>query len=272
MEHSPSSSDTDNMSLSTHGESPTTSSISSLIIDSESLSTHGDSASNCESLSTHGGSDSDSSVSCSQKRRRFSQQVQPCLSIYKQECCDSNCVMDFSPVELKELQVKFKDFGDEVSQKQFILDQIRQHSKGSTKRADSKLFVFGKPVCEKAWCSLYNVSEWRFKLCLRLFRQGVVNVAHGNLHSKRVSSKTTRSLAWMRYLFERIGDWMPHKSQVHLPTSSTKKYFYDRMVKEFEADFGLPPDNNITYEYFTEIWSKQLPEFIIPKVSAFFLL
>ncbi|XP_070561780.1 uncharacterized protein [Ptychodera flava] len=76
-------------------------------------------------------------------------------------------------------------------------------------------------------------------------------------------------MSWMRLLFERNGGWMPHKTQVHLPTSSSKKLFYIRMLKELEDDLGIKKEDNISYEYFTEIWRQHLPEFVIPKKQEF---
>ncbi|XP_070580909.1 uncharacterized protein [Ptychodera flava] len=84
-----------------------------------------------------------------------------------------------------------------------------------------------------------------------------------------MKSKTTMALTWMRFLFERIGDWMPHKTEVHLPKTSSKKMFYQRMCKEFEEDYNIKPEDNISYEYFTTIWAEHLPEFKIPKTSEF---
>ncbi|XP_070555386.1 uncharacterized protein [Ptychodera flava] len=168
----------------------------------------------------------------------------------------------------------FKDLGNESKQKQYIIDTLRQFSsitclKNRRKVTVIDLRVLGKKTCEQAWREIYNVSEKRYEDCIKLLRDGKVNVEHGNVHKKRSSAKAERALSWMRLLFERIGDWMPHKTQVHLPTSSSKKLFYIRMLKELEDDLGIKKEDNISYEYFTEIWRQHLPEFVIPKKQEF---
>ncbi|XP_070534107.1 uncharacterized protein [Ptychodera flava] len=72
----------------------------------------------------------------------------------------------------------------------------------------------------------------------------------------------------MRHLFERIGDYMPHKEEIHLPSCYRKKSLYERMAREFR-ERGKSENDIICYDYFIRLWKIHLPEFIISKESEF---
>ncbi|XP_070539540.1 uncharacterized protein [Ptychodera flava] len=261
--HQPTES-SDSSSLSTHQETETS--------HTNELSTHCDSENASEYASSSNSCD-DSMRVRQTKRRRLSQPLRNYSILYQVTCCKNVCIQDFSPAELKDVELTFKDIGNEVKQKQYILDNIRQHSvlsmKGKRKHTETDFRILGKPVCVKAWREMHNISQKRYENCVRMYKDGVINVVHGNADQIKMKSKTTMALTWMRFLFERIGDWMPHKTEVHLPKTSSKKMFYQRMCKEFEEDYNIKPEDNISYEYFTTIWAEHLPEFKIPKTSEF---
>lgn len=68
-------------------------------------------------------------------------------------------------------------------------------------------------------------------------------------------TKTPFALAWMRCLFEHIGDYMPHKTEVHLPVSYTKTSLHARMKKEM-IEIGIGEQSIISKEYFMEIFRR----------------
>lgn len=83
--------------------------------------------------------------------------------------------------------------------------------------------------------------------------------------------RTIKSLAWMSDLFKRMGDYMPHKTLVHLPHTWTKRLVYERMTRELVTQNELP-GGFISYEHFTRIWQEKLPQFTIPNVSMIFVV
>ncbi|XP_071851801.1 uncharacterized protein [Apostichopus japonicus] len=80
--------------------------------------------------------------------------------------------------------------------------------------------------------------------------------------------RTIKSLAWMSDLFKRMGDYMPHKTLVHLPHTWTKRLVYERMTRELVTQNELP-GGFISYEHFTRIWQEKLPQFTIPNSTDF---
>ncbi|XP_077864883.1 uncharacterized protein LOC144350661 [Saccoglossus kowalevskii] len=80
--------------------------------------------------------------------------------------------------------------------------------------------------------------------------------------------KTSTSIAWMRFYFERMGDYMPHNTKVVLPCSWTKIMVYERMINEFEQR-GFCRQDTICYDYFCRMWTTHLSEFTIGKGNEF---
>ena len=67
------------------------------------------------------------------------------------------------------------------------------------------------------------------------------------------------------YLFF-SGDFMPHKQQVHLPSTWTKRSVYKKMKAE-HMERGIEEKDMIAESYFRSLWNKQFPDYKISKVS-----
>ncbi|XP_072028306.1 uncharacterized protein [Amphiura filiformis] len=61
------------------------------------------------------------------------------------------------------------------------------------------------------------------------------------------------------------GDFMPHKDQIHLPSTWTKRFVYNKMKTE-HIDRGIPAKDIISEPHFRTIWRQQFPEYVISKV------
>ncbi|XP_077869749.1 uncharacterized protein LOC144361813, partial [Saccoglossus kowalevskii] len=175
-------------------------------------------------------------------KRRFSQPLRDPLSVLCLDCC--------------------------ADQKQYILQRIRENCsckiiKG-TKVVSANFVIRGIPVCTKAWCNVLNISLKRFSVVLRLYKDNVVTVRHGNLGRRHLTEKTSLCLGWMRFTFESLGDYMPHKSEVHLPPTWNKDMVYKRMVNDMLAR-GYSTEMVVSDGHFRKIWIEQLSEFKIVK-------
>ena len=70
---------------------------------------------------------------------------------------------------------------------------------------------------------------------------------------------TSRSLV----LTNRVGDHMPDKAAIHLPSMLTVKTVHERMKEEFEADQRIV----ISLPHFYYLWNEWYPHVSIPTVS-----
>nr|XP_006821263.1 PREDICTED: uncharacterized protein LOC102800784 [Saccoglossus kowalevskii] len=160
----------------------------------------------------------------------------------------------------------------EPKQLQFILNTIREHSYIRTVKGkvvvETNLVLKGKRVCPKAWQVVHNVSEDRWKSCKQKFIEGVITVTHKNRGRTGFRDKTTAAIGWMQFLFERIGDYMPHSSEIHLPCCYSKTSLHARMRSEF-LDRGISDNGIICYDHFSRVWKMHLSEFKICKKSGF---
>ncbi|XP_070555005.1 uncharacterized protein [Ptychodera flava] len=184
------------------------------------------------------------------------------------ECCGDECLGELSKNAIKDAEREFKEIGNEDRQRQFILNKIIEHSTlkvvNGKKVVTTNLVIKGVPVCNSAWCHVLNISAKRFASVVHLYKENIITIKRGNSGRMRMTEKTTVCLTWMQFLFERIGDYMPHKTEVHLPPSWTKDRLYNRMVSELlERKYGR--NMIISRGHFQRIWAQHLPEFKIMK-------
>lgn len=58
--------------------------------------------------------------------------------------------------------------------------------------------------------------------------KGQFNLPHGNLGKKRSSIRVEEAKTWMDRYFNLIGDKLPDKNQIHLPSWDKQKNIYER--------------------------------------------
>jgi hypothetical protein len=146
-------------------------------------------------------------------------------------------------------------------QRQWVLDYL--HS--NTSKADRETFFFmcGKNVCLPIWLSVLDLSKSRFYEV----RQSFLN---GALFVERLTSpithrpKSCEAIAWMDHYFSQVGDCMPDRMAVHLPSFLTNAAVHLRLKEELEAS-GRPV---ISQSHFYNIWSTEFPHVSIPKVCS----
>lgn len=82
---------------------------------------------------------------------------------------------------------------------------------------------------------------------------------------RTLSAKVIEAKSWMKRYFDRIGDYMPHMDQIHLPHGLTKGDIYLKMKVQL-LDQGM--SEVISLSHFYDVWQISFKKVVIPKVSA----
>ena len=144
-------------------------------------------------------------------------------------------------------------------QRQWLLDFF--HHNTSRESNDTYFFVCGKNVCLPVWLSVLNLSKTRYYDVRRSFMEGVVLVERLSSPSAH-QLKSHEAIAWMQHFFDQVGDCMPDRMAVHLPSFMTNQLVYTRMREELEASGRQV----ISQSHFYSLWSAEFAHVSIPKV------
>jgi len=123
-------------------------------------------------------------------------------------------------------------------QTQKIVSYMRQHSRDD----GSVLYtVAGQEVCETCFRMVYGIRYKRYSAMKAKFRSGTIVVEHGHLGRGSYTRTTVRVVSWLRMFINKVGDHMPSKPQIHLPSCLTKSDVYALACLTF--DLGSNKDN-----------------------------
>ena len=121
-----------------------------------------------------------------------------------------------------------------LAKQRWLLDYLNTHSFTiSNNEVEISFFVSGKKVCQAIWISTIGISLSNFYKIRKKFLSGSVNILTKCQRSPL--QKTTEAIAWMSNYFDLVGDHLPHRMIVHLPSSLSKVNIYHRMVSSFKA-------------------------------------
>ena len=148
----------------------------------------------------------------------------------------------------------------EVEQNQYIISYFHEHSSSG---AGSILFnVGGKEVCKRCWRLAYGVRNKRFANLLKKFDDGVLKIEHGRQGITQPMESTIRAISWMRIFFNKLGDKMPTKNCINLPSCLTKADVYGLAYDDLtEGNMSCPSPST-----FNRLWSTEFSNVVIPKV------
>lgn len=118
--------------------------------------------------------------------------------------------------------------------------------KSSWERRNSTTKIAWISVCQAAYCWVSSISSKKIKKICQSVSAGQKVVEHGNKGKRRSNTKSELAVAWYLNL---IGDKMPYKKQIHIPSRETQKDIYHRYcedmsrqgVKEEEKTFCACP-------------------------------
>lgn len=148
----------------------------------------------------------------------------------------------------------------ETAQTQKVLKYMQEHG-----RLDGTVLysVGGEEVCEAAFRMVYGLRYNRFKTIKLKYASGVVVAEHGNLGRGQYSVASIRAMSWLRMFISKVGDCMPMKEEIHLPSCLTKLDVY---ALAFD-DLSQGSLECCGVSSFYNLWSAEFPNVKIPQVS-----
>ena len=189
----------------------------------------------------------------------------PVEKVITKHCCNRKiitCFEQLSQADIENTRWKFYSYASETEQTQHIIDYMMQHSRGDKKVTYT---IAGQQVCETAYRLAYGIRKTRFFSMRAKFNDGVVVVEHGLYKKSCFTDSTIRAVSWLRTFIAKVGDGLPTKNEVHLPSCLTKSDVYSLACDDLSQG-GLEPCKLST---FYEIWRANFTNVKIPKVCMY---
>lgn len=113
------------------------------------------------------------------------------------------------------------------------------------------------------WLKVLGLSRSRYYEVTKTYTDGVVLFQQFN-NISALRPKSCKAIAWMHHYFQQIGDQMPDRMAIHLPSLLTNTLIYSRMVEDMAAH----GDEAISKSQFYNLWILEFPHVTIPKVRS----
>ena len=180
-------------------------------------------------------------------------------------CCSHLCLRHLTATDIIAAKASCSSL-TASEQRLYLFNKLQEGScecnpKGIIK---TKFFIAGKEVCGTAWTQIYEISARTLSRMLKQLNEKE-DATHGNLGKRRVNTKAESASAWMDHYFNLIGDKMPDKDQVHLPSWETQKDIHSRYVQDMK-ERGISDEEIAGLSFFYKIWTDQFPSVVIPQV------
>ena len=186
----------------------------------------------------------------------------PVETLLTKTCCNrkmTTCFKLLSQADIEKARERFYCNKTEVQQTQHILDYMKQHSRGNKSILYS---ISGHEVCEVCFRLVHGVRHNRFAAIKCRFLNGVVMAEHGRYGKSCLTDSTIRVISWLRTFIQKIGDRMPTKDEIHLPSCLTRADVYALAVDDLSQG-GL---HCCKLSTFYDVWKSHFPNVKIPKV------
>ncbi len=141
----------------------------------------------------------------------------------------------------------------QFQQRQWVLDNFHTN--------DTNFYIAGKAVCKPVWLATLGLSRSRFHEIKKSYNDGVLFFEQIKSPKSRME-KSHESVAWMKQFFDKVGDKMPDRLAIHLPSFMTQTSVYSRMKEDLLTQ-NLPV---ISSSHFYNLWAADFPHVTIPKV------
>ena len=179
-------------------------------------------------------------------------------------CCARRRVTCFKLLSqycIESLQKNFYALS-EIEQVQKVLTYMNEH-----RRTDGSVLysVGGQEVCETAFRMAYGLRYNRFAAIKLKHSGGAILAEHGRVGRGRHGDSSIRAISWLRMFFDKVGDRMPTKDDIHLPSCLTKSDVYSLACDDLSQG-GLECCSLVT---FYKIWTEEFPHVKIPNVSYY---
>ena len=182
-------------------------------------------------------------------------------------CCDHKCMHFLTVSDVFSARDKVNSLSSNAL-RQWTIDKMNKNSHEDVSgKIQTKYLVAGNEVCQKAWCSVHEISPACFARLRKSVLKGQKEIEHGNKGKKRSNTRTEGAKAWMTRYFHLVGDKMPHKDQIHLPSWESQKDIYTRYKSDMQLQ-QIPETEMVALSSFYRIWADDFSNVVIPEVSS----
>ena len=178
------------------------------------------------------------------------------------QCCQNT--HNLSVLDIMQYRAYFNELPKNAKRK-WILDFIATHSsyQAASKLPDISYTICGKKVCQNVWIATLGISSSFFYCIRKKFLNGSVAIIKEPNQSP--SQKTQKAIAWIQNYVDLLGDHLPHRMIVHLPSNLTKVGIYHKMVDDFQQ--RKQASDTVSQSNFFKIWDEHFSHVTIPKVD-----
>ena len=176
-------------------------------------------------------------------------------------CCESCCSEkhDLSPMDILQSHEHVSGLSS-ASKKQWLLDYFWMNSSGT----DTRLLVCGRTVCLPLWLATLDISMSQYYSVRSLFQKGHKSLL---VHINRAPMlKTNEAVAWMDVFFCLMGERMPDRGSVHLPSCLSRLSVYSRMVSDLKQ---RKKADIVCQSQFFHIWRLHFSHVVIPQGAIY---
>ena len=185
------------------------------------------------------------------------------LEVLHMNGCGEQCASTkhhLSPTDALRYHEHF-DSLSQMAKKQWLLDYFIMTSSGKGKELDIPHLVCGKEVCLPLWLATLGISQSYYYSVRTLFLRGHKRIV--NQVQRNPTERTNEAMAWMDNFVSLMGDKMPDRATVHLPSCLSKLSVYQRMAGELRQ---RGRSKIVSQSQFFEIWKTHFHHVTIPKV------
>jgi len=119
-------------------------------------------------------------------------------------------------------------------------------------------------MCYSCWVSIHGISISSQNKVKRLFKEGYISIPRDQPTQKEFNGmKSCVTRAWMETYFNSVGEKMPFRDKIYLPSYLTK----DMVHKTMSEILTVRGDNPLSKSRFCRLWKFEFSRVVIPRVS-----
>lgn len=184
-------------------------------------------------------------------------------------CCERQCLFHLTARDVLTARERYFSL-KRNEQRQWLMDKVHENSHEIEKGKITVTFTLsGQDVCRASWCKVFKISERKISRLVKSVSSGTLVAEHGNKGKRRANTKSESAKAWMAKYFHLVGDKMPHKSQIHLPSWETQKDIYMRYTEDMTLQ-GIAASEIVSLSMFYKIWGENFAYVVIPEVRIIY--
>ena len=132
--------------------------------------------------------------------------------------CNKLCLHHLTATDIITAKADYVSLTSSAARRLYLYNKLKEGSSESDPKSShisTKYFIAGKEICDNSWAQIYGVSLRTLTRMLKQLSERK-DGTHGNLGKRKVRT-------WMESYFDLIGDKMPDKNQIHLPSWESEK-------------------------------------------------